>query len=400
MTVGGIYMTKRTVKDLDVAGKKVIVRCDFNVPRKDGVITDDNRIVMALPTIKYLVENKAKVILMSHLGKVKTEEDKAKNNLECVAVRLQELLPDVKVTFCPVTRGEELENAVNALADGEIVLMQNTRYEKGESKNDPELGAYWASLGEVFVEDAFGSVHRAHASTVGIPTNIKENGLGFLVEKEVTMLGKAVDEPAHPFVAIIGGSKVSSKIDVVDNLLKKADKVIIGGGMAYTFSKAVGGSIGTSLVEDDKLDLAKEYLEKAGDKLVLPVDNVIADAFSEEANTSVADAGQIPDGWMGLDIGPKSVELFRKTLAGAKTVVWNGPMGVFENPILAKGTIAVAQALADTDATTIIGGGDSAAAVNQLGYGDKMTHISTGGGASLEFLEGKELPGVAAANDK
>ncbi len=401
MTVGGIYMTKRTVKDLDVAGKKVIVRCDFNVPRKDGVITDDNRIVMALPTIKYLVENKAKVILMSHLGKVKTEEDKAKNNLECVAVRLQELLPDVKVTFCPVTRGEELENAVNALADGEIVLMQNTRYEKGESKNDPELGAYWASLGEVFVEDAFGSVHRAHASTVGIPTNIKENGLGFLVEKEVTMLGKAVDEPAHPFVAIIGGSKVSSKIDVVDNLLKKADKVIIGGGMAYTFSKAVGGSIGTSLVEDDKLDLAKEYLEKAGDKLVLPVDNVIADAFSEDANTSVADAGQIPDGWMGLDIGPKSVELFRKTLAGAKTVVWNGPMGVFEFPNFAKGTIAVAEELAQlTDATTIIGGGDSAAAVNNLGFGDKMTHISTGGGASLEFLEGKELPGVVAANDK
>ena len=394
-------MTKRTVKDLDVAGKKVIVRCDFNVPRKDGVITDDNRIVMALPTIKYLVENKAKVILMSHLGKVKTEEDKAKNNLECVAVRLQELLPDVKVTFCPVTRGEELENAVNALADGEIVLMQNTRYEKGESKNDPELGAYWASLGEVFIEDAFGSVHRAHASTVGIPTNIKENGLGFLVEKEVTMLGKAVDEPAHPFVAIIGGSKVSSKIDVVDNLLKKADKVIIGGGMAYTFSKAVGGSIGTSLVEDDKLDLAKEYLEKAGDKLVLPVDNVIADAFSEDANTSVADAGQIPDGWMGLDIGPKSVELFRKTLAGAKTVVWNGPMGVFEFPNFAKGTIAVAEELAQlTDATTIIGGGDSAAAVNNLGFGDKMTHISTGGGASLEFLEGKELPGVVAANDK
>lgn len=401
MTVGGIYMTKRTVKDLDVAGKKVIVRCDFNVPRKDGVITDDNRIVMALPTIKYLVENKARVILMSHLGKVKTEEDKAKNNLECVAVRLQELLPDVKVTFCPVTRGEELENAVNALADGEIVLMQNTRYEKGESKNDPELGAYWASLGEVFVEDAFGSVHRAHASTVGIPTNIKENGLGFLVEKEVTMLGKAVDEPAHPFVAIIGGSKVSSKIDVVDNLLKKADKVIIGGGMAYTFSKAVGGSIGASLVEDDKLDLAKEYLEKAGDKLVLPVDNVIADAFSEEANTSVADAGQIPDGWMGLDIGPKSVELFKETLAGAKTVVWNGPMGVFEMEPFAKGTIAVCEALAGLEgANTIIGGGDSAAAVMQLGYADKVSHISTGGGASLEYMEGKVLPGIAAIDDK
>ena len=393
-------MAKRTVKDLDVAGKKVIVRCDFNVPRKDGVITDDNRIVMALPTIKYLVENKAKVVLMSHLGKVKTEEDKAKNNLECVAVRLQELLPETKVSFCPVTRGPELEEAVNALNEGEIVLMQNTRYEKGESKNDPELGAYWASLGEVFVEDAFGSVHRAHASTVGIPTNIKENGLGFLVEKEVTMLGKAVDEPAHPFVAIIGGSKVSSKIDVIDNLLKKADKVIIGGGMAYTFMKAKGGSIGTSLVEDDKLDLAKEYLEKAGDKLVLPVDNVCADAFSEEANTQVCKSGEIPEGWMGLDIGPASVELFKETLAGAKTVVWNGPMGVFEMENFAKGTKAIAEAMAAIDATTIIGGGDSAAAVNQLGYGDKMTHISTGGGASLEFLEGKELPGVVAVDDK
>ena len=338
---------------------------------------------------------------MSHLGKVKTEEDKAKNNLECVAVRLQELLPDVKVTFCPVTRGEELENAVNALADGEIVLMQNTRYEKGESKNDPELGAYWASLGEVFVEDAFGSVHRAHASTVGIPTNIKENGLGFLVEKEVTMLGKAVDEPAHPFVAIIGGSKVSSKIDVVDNLLKKADKVIIGGGMAYTFSKAVGGSIGTSLVEDDKLDLAKEYLEKAGDKLVLPVDNVIADAFSEDANTSVADAGQIPDGWMGLDIGPKSVELFKETLAGAKTVVWNGPMGVFEMPKFAKGTEEVCKAISELpEAITVIGGGDSAAAAKQLGYADKFSHVSTGGGASLEYMEGKTLPGIAIISEK
>ena len=356
-------MAKRTVKDLDVAGKKVIVRCDFNVPRKDGVITDDNRIVMALPTIKYLVENKAKVVLMSHLGKVKTEEDKAKNNLECVAVRLQELLPETKVSFCPVTRGPELEEAVNALNEGEIVLMQNTRYEKGESKNDPELGAYWASLGEVFVEDAFGSVHRAHASTVGIPTNIKENGLGFLVEKEVTMLGKAVDEPAHPFVAIIGGSKVSSKIDVIDNLLKKADKVIIGGGMAYTFMKAKGGSIGTSLVEDDKLDLAKEYLEKAGDKLVLPVDNVCADAFSEEANTQVCKSGEIPEGWMGLDIGPASVELFKETLAGAKTVVWNGPMGVFKKKKFAKGTELVCQAISELrDAITVIGGGDSAAA--------------------------------------
>ena len=394
-------MAKRTVKDLDVAGKKVLVRVDFNVPRKDGVITDDNRIQMALPTIKYLIENNAKVVLFSHLGKVKTEEDKAKNNLECAAVRLQELLPDTKVAFCPVTRGAELEEAVAALTDGDILVVQNTRYEKGESKNDPELGAYWASLGDVFVEDAFGSVHRAHASTVGIPTNIAENAVGFLVEKEVTMLGKAVDEPAHPFIAIIGGSKVSSKIDVVDNLLKKADKVIIGGGMAYTFSAATGGKVGTSLLEEDKIELAKEYLEKAGDKLVLPIDTVIADAFSEEANTGVAEAGQIPDGWMGLDIGPKSVQLFKDTLAGAKTVVWNGPMGVFEMEKFAVGTKEVCAAIAELDgAITVIGGGDSAAAAKQLGYADKFSHVSTGGGASLEYMEGKVLPGIAIISEK
>ena len=394
-------MAKKTVKDLDVAGKKVLVRCDFNVPRKDGVITDDNRIVMALPTIKYLIENNAKVVLFSHLGKVKTEEDKAKNNLECVAVRLQELLPNTKVTFCPVTRGAELEEAVAALNDGEIVLVQNTRYESGESKNDPELGAYWASLGDVFVEDAFGSVHRAHASTVGIPTNIKENGLGFLVEKEVTMLGKAVDEPAHPFIAIIGGSKVSSKIAVIENLLTKADKVIIGGGMAYTFSAAQGGKVGTSLLEEDKIELAKEYLDKYGDQLVLPVDTVIADAFSEDANTGVADAGEIPDGWMGLDIGPKSVQLFKDTLQGAKTVVWNGPMGVFEMDKFAVGTKEICAAIAELDdAITVIGGGDSAAAAKQLGYADKFSHVSTGGGASLEYMEGKTLPGIAIISEK
>ena len=394
-------MAKRTVKDLDVNGKKVLVRVDFNVPRQDGVITDDNRIQMALPTIKYLVENNAKVVLFSHLGKVKTEEDKAKNNLECAAVRLQELLPDTKVTFCPETRGATLENAVAALKDGEILVVQNTRYEPGESKNDPELGKYWASLGDVFVEDAFGSVHRAHASTVGIPTNLKENGIGFLVEREVTMLGKAVDNPVHPFVAIIGGSKVSSKIDVIDNLLKKADKVIIGGGMAYTFSSAQGGKIGDSLVEEDKIDLAKEYLEKAGDKLVLPVDNVIADAFSEDANTKYADAGEIPDGWQGLDIGPKTVELFKQTLAGAKTVVWNGPMGVFEMKKFAKGTEEICKAISELpDAITVIGGGDSAAAAKQLGYADKFSHVSTGGGASLEYMEGKTLPGIAIISDK
>ena len=391
-------MAKRTVKDLDVAGKRVIVRCDFNVPRKDGKITNDNRIIQALPTIKYLIENNAKVILMSHLGKVKTEEDKAKNDLRCVADRLSELV-DTKVTFVPVTRGKELEDAVAALNDGEIVVVQNTRYEKGESKNDPELAKYWASLGDLFVEDAFGSVHRAHASTAGI-ASILPNALGFLVEKEVKMLGAAVDTPERPFVAIIGGAKVSDKIAVVDNLLKKADKVLIGGGMAYTFLKAQGYNVGKSLVEEDKLELAKEYLAKAEGKLILPVDHVCADAFAEDANTVVADNDNIPADYMGLDIGPKSIELYKNELAGAKTVVWNGPMGVFENPTLAAGTIAVAKALADTDATTIIGGGDSAAAVNQLGFGDKMTHISTGGGASLEFLEGKELPGVAAANDR
>ena len=391
-------MAKRTVKDLDVAGKRVIVRCDFNVPRKDGKITNDNRIIQALPTIKYLIENNAKVILMSHLGKVKTEEDKAKNDLRCVADRLSELV-DTKVTFVPVTRGKELEDAVAALNDGEIVVVQNTRYEKGESKNDPELAKYWASLGDLFVEDAFGSVHRAHASTAGI-ASILPNALGFLVEKEVKMLGAAVDTPERPFVAIIGGAKVSDKIAVVDNLLKKADKVLIGGGMAYTFLKAQGYNVGKSLVEEDKLELAKEYLAKAEGKLILPVDHVCADAFAEDANTVVADNDNIPADYMGLDIGPKSIELYKNELAGAKTVVWNGPMGCFEMPNFAAGTVAVAEALAEIDATTIIGGGDSAAAVNQLGFGDKMTHISTGGGASLEFLEGKELPGVAAANDK
>ncbi|WP_438588632.1 phosphoglycerate kinase [Dubosiella newyorkensis] len=324
-------MAKKTVKDLNVAGKRVIVRCDFNVPRKDGKITNDNRIIQALPTIKYLLENNAKVILMSHLGKVKTEEDKAKNNLDVVAARLAELLPGTKVTFCPVTRGPELEKDVADLKDGEILLVQNTRYEKGESKNDEELGKYWASLGDVFVEDAFGSVHRAHASTVGIPSNIAENGLGFLVEKEVDMLGKAVDEPAHPFVAIIGGAKVSDKIGVIENMLAKADKVIVGGGMAYTFLKAMGENVGNSLVEEDKIQLAKDTLEKGKGKIVLPVDNVIADAFSNDANIKVVE-GDIPEGWMGLDIGPKSIELFKDTLKGAKTVVWNGPMGVFEMP--------------------------------------------------------------------
>ncbi|MCI8271246.1 MAG: phosphoglycerate kinase [Erysipelotrichaceae bacterium] len=392
-------MAKRTVKDLDVAGKRVIVRCDFNVPRKDGVITNDNRIVQALPTIKYLIENKARIILMSHLGKVKTEEDKAKNNLECVAVRLGELV-DTKVTFVPETRGAALEKAVAELKDGEIVVVQNTRYESGESKNDPELAKYWASLGDLFVEDAFGSVHRAHASTAGIPS-LLPNALGFLVEKEVTMLEKAVKTPERPFVAIIGGAKVSDKIAVVDNLLKIADKVLIGGGMAYTFLKAQGYSIGKSLVEEDKVELAKEYLAKANGKLILPVDNVCADAFAEDAKTMVAGNGEIPEDYMGLDIGPKSVELYRKELAGAKTVVWNGPMGVFEMKPFATGTLEVCKAISELEgATTVIGGGDSAAAAIQLGFADKFSHISTGGGASLEFMEGKELPGIAVISEK
>lgn len=398
-------MAKKVVTDLQVSGKKVIVRVDFNVPRKDGVITNDNRIVQALPTIQYLIDNNAKIILVSHLGKVdhkdpaKTESDKAKNDMSVVAKRLAELV-DTKVVFVNATRGEEVENAVNALNEKEIVVLQNTRYEKGESKNDEELGKYWASLADLFVVDAFGSVHRAHASTVGIPTHLP-SALGFLVEKEVNMLSAAVDNPKRPFVAIIGGAKVSDKIAVVDNLLNKADKVIIGGGMAYTFLKAQGYNVGKSLVEDDKVELAKEYLEKAGDKLVLPVDHVCADAFSEEANIEVAANDAIKADYMGLDIGPKTVELYKDVLQGAKTVVWNGPMGVFEMPKFATGTLEICKAISElADATTVIGGGDSAAAAIQLGFADKFSHISTGGGASLEYMEGKVLPGIAIIEEK
>ena len=399
-------MTKRTVSDLDVAGKKVIVRVDFNVPLKDGVITDDNRINGALPTIKYLVENNAKVILMSHLGKVnhkdaeKTEADKAKNNLAPVAVRLQELLPDTKVSFVPVTRGNALENAVEALQDGEIVLMQNTRYEIGESKNDENLAKYWASLADLFVIDAFGSVHRAHASTVGIAKELP-SALGFLVEKEVKFLSEAIYSPKRPFVAILGGAKVSDKINVIENLLDVADKVIVGGGMAYTFFKAMGYEIGTSLVEMDRLDLAKKIMEKAGDKLILPVDTLVAKEFAPDSPFETVDVDAMPEGMMGLDIGPKSIELFKKELEGAKTVVWNGPMGVFEFDAFAKGTLEVCKAITEIpEVLSVIGGGDSAAAAIQLGFKDDITHISTGGGASLEFMEGKELPGIAAIQDK
>ncbi|HCV55711.1 MAG: phosphoglycerate kinase [Galactobacillus timonensis] len=392
-------MAKVTVKDLDVKGKHVIVRVDFNVPHKDGKITDDNRIRAALPTINYLTEHGAKVLLLSHLGKIKTEEDKAKNDMSIVATRLAEL-QSAPVKFVNATRGPELEEAVKEQKDGSIVLMQNTRYEKGETKNDPELGKYWASLGDLFVEDAFGSVHRAHASTVGIPTYLP-SALGFLVEKEVNVLGKALNDPQRPFVAILGGAKVSDKIGVIENLLKIADKVLIGGGMSYTFSAAVGGKIGDSLLEADKEDLAREFLEKGKGKLFLPVDTVEANAFDNATDVKVVKAGEVDDGYQGLDIGPETVKLFQKELEGAKTVFWNGPMGVFEKPEYAKGTEAICETLANLDgATTIIGGGDSASAAKNLGFADKFSHISTGGGASLEYMEGKELPGIAVIKEK
>ncbi len=398
-------MAKKTVKDLDVKGKRVLVRVDFNVPIKDGVITDDNRIQAALPTINYLTENGAKVILLSHLGKIdhkdpeKCEAGKKKNNMAPVAARLQELVSS-KVTFVPVTRGEELEKAIAEMNDGDIVLMQNTRYEKGESKNDPELAAYWASLGDLFVSDAFGSVHRAHASTVGIATHLP-SACGFLVQKEIENLGAAIDNPKRPLVAILGGAKVSDKIAVIDNLLNIADKVIIGGGMAYTFLKAKGYNVGNSLLEEDKIEMAKEFMERGKDKLVLPVDTVVANDFSNPTDIKTVDCDKIPDGYMGLDIGEKTVELFAKELQGCKTAVWNGPMGVFEDPRFAKGTEAVCKVLSELpDAMTVIGGGDSASAAKKLGYKDKFTHISTGGGASLEYMEGKELPGIAIIEEK
>ena len=396
-------MAKKTVKDIDLKDKKVLVRVDFNVPVKDGVITDDTRIKAALPTINYVLEQGGKAILFSHLGRVKTEEDKEGKSLAPVAKRLGELLGK-EVTFVPETRGEQLEEAIRNMNDGDVVVFENTRFEdidgKKESKNDTELGKYWASLGDVFVNDAFGTAHRAHASNVGIASTGIPTVAGFLMEKEIKFIGEAVEEPKRPMIAILGGAKVSDKIGVIENLIPKADKILIGGGMTYTFYEAKGIKIGNSLVEADKVELAKELIEKAGDKLVLPIDNVCAPEFSNDVETQVIE-GDIPDGLMALDIGPASVKLFADTLQGAKTVVWNGPMGVFEMSNFAKGTIGVCEAIANLEgATTIIGGGDSAAAAEQLGFADKFTHISTGGGASLELLEGKELPGLAAINDK
>ncbi|MBC2330755.1 phosphoglycerate kinase [Listeria swaminathanii] len=396
-------MAKKVVTDLDLKDKKVLVRVDFNVPMKDGKITNDNRIVAALPTIEYILEQNGKAILFSHLGKVKTEEDKEGKSLRPVAARLSELLGK-EVKFVPTTRGPELEAAIADLKDGEVLLFENTRFEdidgKKESKNDPELGKYWASLGDVFVNDAFGTAHRAHASNVGIASNL-ESAAGFLMEKEIKFIGGVVDNPARPLVAILGGAKVSDKIGVIENLLTKADKVLVGGGMTFTFMAAQGQEIGKSLLEADKVELAKGLLEKAGDKLVLPVDAVVSKEFSNDVPFHTVDADKMPADEMGLDIGQATIDLFTKELQGAKTVVWNGPMGVFELSNFAKGTIGVCEAIANlTDATTIIGGGDSAAAAMDLGFADKFTHISTGGGASLEYLEGKELPGVASISDK
>lgn len=394
---------KQTIKDVEFKGKTVLVRADFNVPLQDGEITNDKRIKAALPTIQYIIDAGGKVILFSHLGRVKTEEDLEELSLLPVAKRLSELL-DKDVFFVNATRGEELESSIEDLNEGDVLLVENTRFEdldgKKESKNDPELGKYWASLGDVFVNDAFGTAHRSHASNVGISAHLPAVS-GFLIEKEIEFLGEAVLNPKRPLVAILGGAKVSDKITVIESLLEKADKILIGGGMANTFLRAQGYDTGKSLVEEDKLDLAKSLLETGKDKLVLPVDVVTAKEFSNDTEYTVRDASEIEADEMALDIGPKTVEVFEEVLKDAKTVVWNGPMGVFEMSNFAKGTIKVCESLAKLeDAITIIGGGDSATAAEQLGFEEDFTHISTGGGASLEFLEGKELPGIKALNDK
>ena len=396
-------LNKKSVDDINVKGKKVLVRCDFNVPLIDGKITDENRLVAALPTIKKLVADGGKIILCSHLGKPKGEP-KPELSLAPVAVRLAELLGQ-KVKFVPsnVVVDDTVRAAVDAMNDGDIILLENTRYRAEETKNGEAFSKDLASLCDVFVNDAFGTAHRAHCSNVGVTQFVDTAAVGYLMQKEIDFLGNAVNNPERPFVAILGGAKVSSKISVINNLLDKVDVLIIGGGMGYTFAKAMGGQIGKSLCEDDYLQYSLDMMKKAeekGVKLLLPVDNRIGDNFSNDCNIQIVKAGEIPEGWEGLDIGPETEKLFCDAVKDAKTVVWNGPMGCFEMPNFAHGTEAVAKALAETDAVTIIGGGDSAAAVNQLGYGEKMTHISTGGGASLEFLEGKELPGVAAANDK
>ena len=396
-------LNKKTIEDINVRGKKCLVRCDFNVPLKDGKITDENRLVGAMPTIKYLIENGARVILCSHLGKPKGEA-KPELSLAPVAARLSEMLGQ-EVVFAADANvvGENAKKAVAQMKDGDVVLLENTRYRKEETKNEEGYSKELASLAEIFVNDAFGTAHRAHCSTVGAGQFLEERVCGYLIQKELDFLGSAVENPVRPFLAILGGAKVSDKLGVINNLLEKVDTLIIGGGMAYTFIKALGHEIGTSLLEEDKVAYAKEMMDKAqakGVKLLLPVDVVYADRFAEDAQPHITEGRDIPADCMGLDIGPKTRELFANAVKESKTVVWNGPMGVFEFENSANGTKAIAQAMADVDATTIIGGGDSAAAVNQMGFGDKMSHISTGGGASLEFLEGKELPGIVALDDK
>ncbi len=395
---------KKTIRDVDLKNKVVLMRVDFNVPMKDGKITDVNRIVQALPTIKYALEQDAKVVLLSHLGRIKEESDKAQNTLAPVAKKLEELLGK-SVKFVPETRGKAVEEAVKNMKSGEVVMLENTRFEdldgKKESKNDPELGKYWASLGDVFVNDAFGTAHRAHASNVGIASNLDTAVAGFLMEKEIKFIGDAVDNPVRPFVAILGGAKVSDKISVIESLINKADKILICGAMAYTFYKALGYEVGESKCELDFVEFAKGLLDKANGRIVLPVDTVVTKEFAEDAESEVVPSDKIPADKMGLDIGPKTLELFANELKGAKTVVWNGPAGVFEFEKFAKGTNGICTILAGLkDAITIIGGGDSAAAAIKLGFEEKFTHISTGGGASLEYLEGKELPGIECLEDE
>jgi 3-phosphoglycerate kinase len=392
---------KKTVRDYELSGKKVLIRCDFNVPIKDNKILDDNRIVQSLQTINYCLDNNAKVILFSHLGRVEEESDKAKNSLSLVATRLEELL-NKKVTFISVTEGEELETAVNSMNDKDVILVENTRFQdvpgKRESKNDPSLGAYWASLGDIFINDAFGTIHRAHASNVGIAANIP-SGVGFLVEKELTELS-VLENPEHPFVVVLGGSKVNDKIAIIENLVKKADKLLIGGGMSYTFQKAMGKKIGKSLLDESSLEFCERMLKEYPDKIVLPVDNVVSKEFSNDAPNRTIKLVDIEDEEEGLDIGQETVTLFSDILSTSKVVFWNGPLGVYELSNYAKGTEAVLKALVNTSAKTILGGGDIVAAASNLGYKDKVTHASTGGGATLEFMEGKELPGAASIMDK
>ncbi|MFA6377468.1 MAG: phosphoglycerate kinase [Acholeplasmataceae bacterium] len=398
-------MPKQTIRDLELKGKKVLIRVDFNVPLKEGVITDENRIVEALPTIEYVLEKGGRAIIFSHLGRVKDESDKAKNSLSVVAKRLEEHLKK-PVVFIPETRGKALEEAINNLQNGEVLMFENTRFEdldgKKESKNDPELGRYWASLGDVFVNDAFGTAHRDAASNVGIASNIKHTVAGFLLEKEIKFIGGTLESPERPFIAILGGAKVSDKIEVIKNLLNVADYVLIGGGMIFTFYKAMGLEIGKSLLEADKVELAKELLEIGKDKIILGDDVITGKAFDAETEKNVRSIEEIPTDELGMDIGPRTIQLFESYIQSARTVVWNGPLGVFEFPRFAEGTRSIAQAIADIKetSTTIIGGGDSAAAVIQFGLKDGFSHISTGGGASLEYLEGKILPGIACVDDK